>query len=113
MRGTLNKTYIVVGVYSVVRKELLQIVSKDPFCSQGSEVECKSFVRFVLVFSDKTATTLKSTVLVVYLEHLMLLTTSAVCWRWLVDDKLTSVGFLATKLETCKESDLSREGKGE
>lgn len=53
---------------------------------------------FVQVFSDKTGTTMKSTALVAYPVHVVLLNKSAVYQQWLVGKQLTLVGFLPPKL---------------
>lgn len=56
--------------------------------------------------------TLKSIALVAYLEHFGLLNTSAV-YRWLIQNRLTLMGFLPAKMETCKENKLHGEFRGE
>lgn len=69
------------GMYAAVREEVMQNESRDVFWSNWSEGRCRSFMVFVQEFSDKTAATVKSTALVAYLLHVVLLNCSAVYWR--------------------------------
>lgn len=68
---------------------------------------------FVQLFSDKTATTLKSSAVVVYTVHVVLVSSSAVYWWWFVENGLTLVEFFPMKIEKCKESELCGEGMGD
>lgn len=80
---------------------------------QGERGECKWIVGFLQVVSDKTVIMLKSTVLVAYPVYAGLLNSFTLYWWWLVENGLTLVGFLSTKRETCKVSDMSGGGKGQ
>lgn len=61
---------------------------------------------------DKTATMLKCTAHVAYPVHVVLQKCSAVHCRLLVVNRLTFVGSLAAKMDTCKENGLRGEGMG-
>lgn len=63
------------------------------------------------VFTVKTATMLKSTALAAYLAHAVLLNSSVVYWRWLVESSLTLVELWPSKMETGREIELSGEGR--
>lgn len=56
---------------------------------------------------------LKSSAPVAYLVHAVLLNSSALYQRWVVEEGLILVGFLRVKIETCKESELIGEGRDE
>lgn len=85
----------------------------DVLWTHGSDGESKLFVGFVKVFFDMTATMLKSTALVPYLIHGVLLNSSAMYRRWRAEYKLTLIGLFPVKRETCKGSEMSGEGRSE
>lgn len=68
-------------------------------------------MRSVHVFYDRTAA-LKSTVFLVYVVNVVLLNTSAVYWRWLIENGLPLMAVLPVKMFTCKKSELSGEIRG-
>lgn len=59
-----------------------------------------------------TVMTLKSAALVVHPVHVVLLNRPLVYGRWLVENRMTSMGFFPAKMETCEKSELSGEGRG-
>lgn len=68
---------------------------------------------FVQVFSDKTVAMRTSSGLLVHLIHIVLLNSSALYQRCLVQDGLTLMRLMPVKMEKCKESQLHGEGRGE
>lgn len=93
-------------VYSAVQEEVVQNVSGIFYGARGSR-GCKSFAGFFRVFSDKNAMTAKSTLLVAYLVHTVLLNSYAVYRRFLVGNRLPLVGFWPAKMEKSTQSELS------
>lgn len=73
----------------------------------------KSFMGFALFFSEKTATTLKSTSLVVYLVHSFLENISTRTRKWLIDNEHGLVGFppLSFTQEQLKEENGAADEK--
>lgn len=68
--------------------------------------ECTSIVVFVQVFSDTIETMLKNTALVVYPVYAVLLNSSALYRRGMIENELTFVGLLPAKIDICMEREL-------
>lgn len=108
---------VVLRRYTCRKRWCICSAGADKKCSwrcgfeRQEQVEGKSSVRFVQVFSDNSAMELKSRALVAYPVHDMLLNKDAMYRQNLVEKRLSLVGFLLLKMETCKESDLSGEGR--
>ena len=64
----------------------------------------KSFVPFIQVFTDKTATSLSSSASVAYPIHLVVLNTSAERLEWLLNNGLTILGFLPASVASVDDS---------
>lgn len=79
-------------------------------CIEANDGSGKLIVSFVQIISDKTATTLKSTALVTYQVHAILLVFSAERQLWLIDGGSTLVGFLSVR---SGEEGADGEGGGE
>lgn len=60
--------------YSTAQEKVMQNVSKDVFWGVEIEGECKLYVGFVQMISDKTRTVLESTVIVKYPIHVVVVT---------------------------------------
>lgn len=55
--------------------------------------------------SENTATSLKSAAHVTYPVHAVVLNSSVSYWRWLIENRLSLIGFRAAQLETIGEDD--------
>lgn len=64
-----------------------------------------SFVSFVQIFSEKTATSLKSTTLVAYLIHVVLFKCTVTYWIWLIKNGLPLIGFPPEQFDATVEGD--------
>lgn len=77
-----------------VEKELIESRSSGSTWIENRDENMESLVGFVPSFSDKTATTLKDTLLVAFLVHTIFLNESARRRKCLINDRHTPVGFL-------------------
>lgn len=109
----INATYVLELNILCFLGGVIQNLSGEAFWSEASKGDCKSLVRFVRVFSGKTVTTMKSTVLLACPVHIATLNSSAVYQQCLLENGLTSLGCFPSKMKPCKESDLIGKGKAE
>lgn len=70
-------------------------------------------MRFVYELSDKTEKTLKNQELLASPVHVVLLYSFEMYRGWFVKNELSLVGFFPDKMETCKESVVCNEGRGD
>ena len=89
-------------MFKVVEHEVKQRIMKsgNNIWNDHSNFYPRSFVGFLQVYSDKTATTLKANAMVAYPIHVVFLNCSASFRRFLINREYTLVGFLPVAGET-------------
>lgn len=91
------------GLYEMQKKELMRGADRERIRNETLGIERQSFVAYVQVISNKTATSLMRTVFVAYPVHAVLLTFTYSSRRQLVENGDTVVGYLLVNSEMAKE----------
>lgn len=102
-------TYYFQKCHEDLRKKVMGSFDDRNVWSEKGYGNCKSFVGTVEIFSDKTATTLKNTALVVHQVHTILLNNFIRVRQRLMDILLTLVGFLRVYCSNKVLQDKGRE----
>ena len=86
------------------RSHVMRCSPPDVIWNDDDPTFPKSFVPFIQVFTDKTATSLSSSAFVAYPIHLVVLNTSAERREWLINNGLTILGFLPASVASGDDS---------
>lgn len=94
------------NIYNAKRIEVMSSANENVIWNEKFANEEKKIVGFAQIFFDETATTLKSSVLVVYAVHVVLLNFSTQFKRWQILKELTVVGLFFVG---CSSSKIKKE----
>lgn len=85
-------------VYKSVRHRVFSSSDSTVIWNENNPSRARSFVGFLQLFSDKTATTLTTSAFVAYPLHEVLLNTTAEKREWLINNGYTIIGFLPVSI---------------
>ena len=85
-------------VYNSVRRRVFSTADAKVIWNEDSPSTPRSFVGYLQLFSDKTATTLTSSAFVAYPLHAVLLNTTPEEREWLINNGYTIIGFLPVSI---------------